>query len=148
MPRGRMQHNTALPCGKSCSAYATKLIMFTLKNNFLPTIFQFTKTMEWKTRTRHMPHQKLCLTTVDSKYRHGKPLMRPTLCRSNFHAVQHSATCHSMQKPCRSCVALMSTLFSIFAMFCCILPYGIMWMHLYIRQGALVLLRTFRCDKF
>ncbi len=62
----------------------------------------------------HMLSQKLCLTTVESKYRHVKPLMRPTLCQLNFHAIRHSTTCHSMQKLCRSSTALMSTLFLAF----------------------------------
>ncbi len=34
MPCGRMQHTAALPCGKSCSAYAANLIVTTLKKNF------------------------------------------------------------------------------------------------------------------
>ncbi len=61
MPHSRMQHNGALPRGKTCSAYASKLITSTLKNNFLPTIFQFTKTMTLKLSTHHIPHQKLRL---------------------------------------------------------------------------------------
>ncbi len=95
-----------------------KLIMSTLKKNFLPTIFQFTKTVEWETCTHHMPHQKLHLTTVSSKYRCDKPPMRLTFCRSNFHTTRHSATCHNMQKLSQSCVALMSTLFLAFATCC------------------------------
>ncbi len=42
------------------SAYAAKLITSTLKKNFLPTIFQFMKTVERETCTHYMPHQKLC----------------------------------------------------------------------------------------
>ncbi len=100
MPRGRMQHNAALPRGKSCSAYATKLIPSTLKR-ILSTIFQFTKTVEQETRMHHMPCQKLCLTTVDGKYRRGKPLMRLTLCQSNFipcSILQHAAVCRNHAK--------------------------------------------------
>ncbi len=57
----------------------------------------------------------LTTTVVDGKYQHGKPLIIPTLFGVNFHAVWHSATCHSMQKLCQSWAALMSTLFSVFA---------------------------------
>ncbi len=96
--------------------YAAKLISTTLRNNFLPTIFQFTKTVKRETRTHHMPCQKFRLTTVDGKYWCGKPLTIPTLCRPNFHAIWHSATCRSMQKSCQSCATLTSTLFSAFAM--------------------------------
>ncbi len=108
--RSRMQHITTLVLGKSCSAYAAKLITSTLKKNFLPTVFQFTKTVEWETRTQHMLCQKLCLAIVDGKYRHGKPLLRPILRRSNFHAVQHSTTCCGMQKLRQNHTTLMSTL--------------------------------------
>ncbi len=101
MPRSRMQYNGALS-----SAHAAKLIASILKKNFLLTIFQFTKTVNGETHTHHIPCQKLCLTNTVGKYRHGKPLMMSTLCRSNFHAAQHSAKCYSMQKPCRSCAAL------------------------------------------
>ncbi len=95
--------------------YATKLITSTLKNNFLPTIFQFTKTVELKTCTHQMPCQKLCLPTIDGRYRHSKSLMRLTFCQSNFHAAQHSAICYGMQKPCRSRATLTSALISVFA---------------------------------
>ncbi len=78
MPRDRMQHIAALPSGKSCSVYAANLIVSTLKNNCLLTIFQVTKTVEHKTcvfrvfslylyttilkpLTYHMPRQKLRL---------------------------------------------------------------------------------------
>ncbi len=71
--------------------------------HILLAIFQVTKTVGWETRvfsvfslylctkilkplTHHMPHQKSRLQYSCSKYRHGKPLMRPILCRSNFHA--------------------------------------------------------------
>ncbi len=42
MPHGRMQRTAALPCGKSCSAYAANLFVSTLKKNFWLTIFQLT----------------------------------------------------------------------------------------------------------
>ncbi len=61
MPHCRMQHNAALLLGKSCSAYTAKLITSKLKKNYLPTIFIFTKTVEWETPKHHMPHQKLHL---------------------------------------------------------------------------------------
>ncbi len=37
MPRGRMQHTAALPCDKSCSAYAANAVASTWKKNFLQT---------------------------------------------------------------------------------------------------------------
>ncbi len=43
MPRSRMQHTTALPRGKSCSAYAANSIVSTLKKNFLQTYFRLQK---------------------------------------------------------------------------------------------------------
>ncbi len=46
MPRSRMQHIAALPCGKSCSAYAANWFASTLKNYFLLTTVQVTKTVE------------------------------------------------------------------------------------------------------
>ncbi len=39
MPHDRMQHNTTLPRGRSCSAYAARLIMSTLKKNFCQLYF-------------------------------------------------------------------------------------------------------------
>ncbi len=72
--------NAALPHGKSCSAYAAKLISSTLKKNFLLTIFQFTKTVDEK-HVHIICHGKnKYLITVDGKYQHDKPLMRPTFC--------------------------------------------------------------------
>ncbi len=40
MPCGRMQHTAALPCGKSCSAYAANAIASTWKKHFLQTFFR------------------------------------------------------------------------------------------------------------
>ncbi len=77
----------------------------------------------------------LTLLTVDSKYQCEKPLMRLTFCRSNFHAARHSATCHSMQKLCRSHTKLTSTLFLAF---CCILPCDRVWTHLKITYMRLL----------
>ncbi len=79
MPHGRMQHNMALLRGKSRSPYASELITSILKNNFLPTIFQFTKSVKWETCTHHVLCQKLCLATFDVKYSRGKPLMIPAI---------------------------------------------------------------------
>ncbi len=43
MPHGRMQHTAALPCGKSCLAYAANAIASTWKKNFLQTFFRLSK---------------------------------------------------------------------------------------------------------
>ncbi len=43
MPHGRMQHTAALPCGKSCSAYAANAIASTWKKNSLQTFFRLPK---------------------------------------------------------------------------------------------------------
>ncbi len=115
MPHSRMQHNEVLPPDKNFSAYAAKLIMSALKNDFLPTIFQFTKTVNEK-HVHIICHTKNYIyTTVDDKYQCGKPVMITTLCWLNFHTVWCSATCHSMQKLCWSHTVLTSTLFSAFA---------------------------------
>ncbi len=111
-----MRQNVAFLSGRSSSAYVTKLITSTLKKNFLPKIFQFTKTVQWKTCTNYMMRQKLRLTTVDGKYWHDKPLMRPIFCQSNFHVTLYSATCCGMQKLYQSRTALTSTLFSAFSL--------------------------------
>ncbi len=112
MPHGRMQHIAAMPRSRSCSAYAANLFASTLKKNFSLTIFQVTKTVQL---TLNNTTSKLCriflsdwllqfwnslliichaknyvYNTVDSKYRRSKPLMKLTLCRSNFHAARHS----------------------------------------------------------
>ncbi len=59
--------------------------------------------------------------------------MIPTLCWSILHAVRHSATCRSMQKPCPSCIMLMFTLFLAFAVqqshIVLHFANGIVWMH-------------------
>ncbi len=95
--------------------YAAKFITSTLRKNFLPTRFQFTRTVERETHTHHMPQQKLRLITVGGKYQCDEFFMRPTFCQSNFLAVRHSATRFRMQKPCQSRTALTSTLFLAFA---------------------------------
>ncbi len=83
-----------------------------------------------QTCTHHMPHQKLRLTSVDGKYWHSKALMRSTLCRLNFLATQHSATCCSMQKLCQSRAAFyFRHLLRSKAAFCCIFPCGSMNAH-------------------
>ncbi len=51
MLHDKMQQNTALLCGKSCSAYATK--------NFFTTVIQFTRTMTLKLPTHYMQSQHL-----------------------------------------------------------------------------------------
>ncbi len=128
MPRDRMQHIVTLPHGKSCSAYATNLIASTLKIIVCWPYFQLQKLWNEKhvffaflvyicTQKFWNPLLVICCTknyvytTVDGKYRHGKPLTRPILL---IEFSCHTA-CHGMQKPRLSCTTLMSTLFSSFA---------------------------------
>ncbi len=56
-----------------------------VKKEFSTNYTSVYKNCEQETRKHQMPHQKLRLTTVDSKYQRGKPLTRPTFCRWNFY---------------------------------------------------------------
>ncbi len=119
---------------KSCSEYATKLIISKLKKNFLSIIFQFTKTVKRETHTHHMPCQKLYLTTVDGKYWCNKPLMRPTFCQSNFHAcgiLQYATACRNHAKAAPHWhLHYFQHLQRCKATFCYILLHGIVWTRL------------------
>ncbi len=120
-----------------------------LKNHFLITIFQFTKTVEQETHMHYMPLQKLGLTTADSKYRYGKPLMILTLCRSNFYAVRHSTICCGMQKLCWSHATLTSTLFSAFAtQQSCVLLHSAARHNVDAPLGTNVTLCSYKTEKF
>ncbi len=52
MPHGRMQRIAALPRDKTYEAYTANLTIFTLKKNFLLTIFQVIKTVELTLKNR------------------------------------------------------------------------------------------------
>ncbi len=96
-PHRVVRQNAALSHGKSCSAYAAKLISFTSKKKLFANYISVYKNCGRETRTHHILCQKWGSTTVDGKYWHSKPLMRTIFCQSNFHAVRRS-----MQKLCQS----------------------------------------------
>ncbi len=111
MPCGRMQHTAALPCGNSCSAYATKSIESTLKKNFLQTNFRLQKLWNETSELRLIFFSNWVM-----------PFWNPLLiicCAANLWWDRHFADRifmpHGMQKPCLSCAALTHTLFSPFA---------------------------------
>ncbi len=86
-----------------------------------------------KPHTHHICHAKNYIyTTVDGKYRCGKPLMSRALCRSNFHAAWHVEALHKSHcievhilLPCatwQGCILLHSaTRYSMDAPLCCVL---------------------------
>ncbi len=111
MSCSRMQHNTALLYRKGCLAYAAKLITSTLKKNFCQLYFNLHKLWNEKHVRITCRAKNYVYTIMDGKCWCGKPSMILVLCWSNFHATQHSATCCSMQKLCRSCTVLASTQF-------------------------------------
>ncbi len=87
MPRDRMQHTTALPRDKNCSAYAANAIVSTWKKNFLQIFFRLQKL--WNKTG------ELCLIFFSnrlipfwnpllSSYAARLPLKGPTICRSNL----------------------------------------------------------------
>ncbi len=84
------------------------------KKFFCQLYFSLQKLWLWNSLCILHHTKNYVYTTVDGKCWCGKPLMRPTLCWSNFHATQHFATCCGMQKPCQSHISLTSTLSSIF----------------------------------
>ncbi len=91
-----------------------KINLVHIKTEFFANYISVYKNCEWEIRIHRMPCHKLRLTAADGKYQGDKSLIRPTFCRSNFHAAQHSATCRTMQIWCQSCAAMTSTLFLAF----------------------------------
>ncbi len=126
----------ALPYGKSCSAYAAKLISSTLKKNFLPTIFQFTKTVDGK----HV------LIVCPAK-NYVSPQLMANIGAANLWWDRHFADQISMlhnilqhAAACRNCAETALHWHQHYflhlphskIMFCFILPCGIVWTHHYV----------------